>query len=694
MHRRQFLTGLGISLGGVTVGSSTRARTVITDTTAATADDRVDELLFDSSAGLLAAPRTDGGDPGFLPDAQIVAAAEPTATTVDRDGNDDTTAYPDGETIPLMAVDGSVVAFAAPFAPDDSDAGSYGNEDVLLNVFDAYADAGTIYWDDGHDQFYDRASHSAVAARADTAGHTVAATTDIADAVTREDAAAAVVTSPADPFSAAEQDALAAFAADGGLVVLMSQSDYKNYDATASLNDLADGIDTTIRFNDTQVTDDQHNAGAAFAPTTATFPSDDHASLLAARTDGTDDVTITADETYTVDVVRVTDGDTVDVRFRDGTTDTVRIVGIDTPETGQTTERVAEYEGITDAAALKARGDAATAYARDALGGQTVTLSFDAGGPARGDYGRLLGYLTLPDGTTYNRRAVADGVARVYASAFSQYDDYWAAEATARAAGDGLWELSDPTAIGGPDSRSVESLFFPDPVAVTGGQTVVTSADSTPLVTADAAARVAAVGGPLIDEGFEPAESDGAATNEGHDVSMFVAELIDCLAADGLSAPVLVDGGHGQFGSDAALSAEDVAYFQRFLEGWSPAGVDLDGVTTLPHDTGPALCHDDGTPAASALIVSSPTTAFTAAERRAVADFADAGGAVILIGSAADTDALARFAPLTDALDTTVGFTTTPVTDRTHNLGGDPARPTTTALTEPAAVLGSNATSQ
>jgi hypothetical protein len=83
------------------------------------------------------------------------------------------------------------------------------------------------------------------------------------------------------------------------------------------------------------------------------------------------------------------------------------------------------------------------------------------------------------------------------------------------------------------------------------------------------------------------------------------------------------------------------------------------------------------------VIISTPTTELSAAERTAVADFANAGGAVILLGSAAaDTDALTNFDPLLSDLNTTVGFTTTAVTDANNSLAGDPSVPTTTNFDE------------
>jgi endonuclease YncB( thermonuclease family) len=640
----------------------------------------VDELVFDSTSSLLA-DGTGGDEFGYLPAERVVVAAEGTAESTDADGNGDAVSYPDGEDLPLVAADGSVVAFGFPFAQDAVTFGPYGNEEVLLNVLDEYAGSGTVLWDEGHGQYYDLESHSSFAGYAGENGYTVEATSDVL--VDLPSADAVVVTSPSDSFSDTEVDALSSFADDGGLVVLMDQSDYGDYDQTANLNDLAAGVGTTIRFNDNQVVDDQQNDGRAFVPVSSSFNTDDHASLLAAR----EGLGLDPAGEYEVDVVEVTDGDTMDVVIpdQDGIEETVRVVGIDTPETGSTDERIEEYEGITDEPALKDLADQATGYAEDHLAGETLTLSFDENEPARGDYGRLLGFLELPDGTVYNRQAVADGWARVYSSGFGDHDDYWDAEDAAQADGKGIWSISDPASIPESGDDPVDSLFFPSPVAVQGGSTVVASENGDPLVAVDESAGVAAVGGPLVDEGFEPAEG-GDPSNDGQQVYPFVANLINYLADGTIAGPVLFDGGHGQFDSDFGLSAEDVAYFQRYLEGQSTATVDsiaLEGTNDLTDDEGPALLDDAGDPVASALVVTAPVDEVTADERAAVADFAAAGGAVVLVGTARDTGALANFEDVVADLGTSVGFTGTAVTDGSNNLGGEPSLPTTTSFPGP-----------
>ncbi|CQH59722.1 endonuclease domain protein [Halobacterium hubeiense] len=613
----------------------------------------VDSLVFDSTASLLA-------EDGFLDESSVVVTAMDTATSTDADGNGDATAYPDGEDLPLVAADGPVVAFGFPFAQNDVSFGQYGNEEVLLNVLDEYAGSGTVLWDESHGQFYDLASHSSFAGYAEENGYEVTAASSLPGNLA--DASAVVVTTPADAFTENELSVLSMFASDGGLVVLMDQSDFSDYDQTANLNEVADALDTSIRFNDNQVVDAQNNAGSDFVPVTSSFNTDDYGSLLAAREDLGPE--LDASEEYEVDVVNVTDGDTVEVQFDDGTQKTVRTVGHDTPETSAENERPQEWEGIDDPETLLKWGDEATSYAEDALDGKTVTLSFDEGEGLRGNYGRLLGLLEV-DGSLYNEQVVADGYARVYDSGLGRHDEFWSAEADARAAGRGLWADSDVEATPVVGDDPVSELFVPyaTSVTATGGladeRVPVASEGGEPLVAVDEDANVAMLGGPLPDESFESAEGGPGVGDYGNYV--FLTNLVDAVAASDRSGDVLVDGGHGQFGADYALAAEDAAYYQRYLEGHS---IGLEGTNDYGDEYGPDLAD------ARALVVTAPSEPFTDDEIAAVASFAESGGAVVLASASGDAaaDARGHLDDLAAELGTDLR-TGTVVTDASNNVG-------------------------
>jgi len=105
-----------------------------------------------------------------------------------------------------------------------------------------------------------------------------------------------------------------------------------------------------------------------------------------------------AHEGRTFTVVKVVDGDTLDVDRPDGRYDhtRVRLLGVDTPESVDPRKPVEHF------------GPEAAAFVRDAVAGKPVTLRVDAA-RTRDRYGRLLAYVIGPDGTNLNERIVATG---------------------------------------------------------------------------------------------------------------------------------------------------------------------------------------------------------------------------------------------------------------------------------------------
>jgi len=151
-----------------------------------------------------------------------------------------------------------------------------------------------------------------------------------------------------------------------------------------------------------------------------------------------------------VTVTRVVDGDTFDVRFANGTTDTVRLLGVDTPEVYGSNDPT-EFEGVPDTeagqACLRSAGEAASAALRERLAGGEATLVLDPLSDGRGDYGRLLAYVEV-NGTDLTRWLLEEGYARVYDSTFSRSDDYYTVESAAQEAGTGLWTCRSPGSTG------------------------------------------------------------------------------------------------------------------------------------------------------------------------------------------------------------------------------------------------------
>jgi micrococcal nuclease len=152
-----------------------------------------------------------------------------------------------------------------------------------------------------------------------------------------------------------------------------------------------------------------------------------------------------------VTVVKVVDGDTMDVRLPNGSVETVRLLGVDTPETTDVETLPFEWEGVPDT--LDGRdwlanwGDDATRYAEDRLAGQEVYIEVDPEADRRGIYGRLLVYVYQSEDaeTSFNERLLVNGYARYYDSTFSQQDSFQAAETTARDSNVGVWDYTEPT---------------------------------------------------------------------------------------------------------------------------------------------------------------------------------------------------------------------------------------------------------
>ena len=81
-------------------------------------------------------------------------------------------------------------------------------------------------------------------------------------------------------------------------------------------------------------------------------------------------------EERVVEVMRVIDGDTIDVVFPDGVTDRVRLLGVDTPE-AQGQNQPYEYAGTTDTVCLDEWGVEASIFATKALDWREVALVSD-----------------------------------------------------------------------------------------------------------------------------------------------------------------------------------------------------------------------------------------------------------------------------------------------------------------------------
>jgi len=132
-------------------------------------------------------------------------------------------------------------------------------------------------------------------------------------------------------------------------------------------------------------------------------------------------------------VIRVVDGDTLHVR-RDGQDLTVRLIGMNTPET------------VKENSPVECYGPEASDYAKGRLTGQLVTLEYDDSQGRTDQYGRTLAYVWLEnaDGSLslVNLDEITQGYARERQYGPVPYawkSQFKAAQSAARSAGAGLW---------------------------------------------------------------------------------------------------------------------------------------------------------------------------------------------------------------------------------------------------------------
>ena len=135
-------------------------------------------------------------------------------------------------------------------------------------------------------------------------------------------------------------------------------------------------------------------------------------------------------------VAAVYDGDTVKVKFGDGTERKIRLIGIDSPELDDS------RDGVRFMALMAKR------FAYLKLNGRRVALSYER--PLEDKYGRLLAYLTPDDGPLFNEEILREGFAlvlRAFPHDPGMMKRFDLAEAEAKNAGKGLWRKSGPPEV-------------------------------------------------------------------------------------------------------------------------------------------------------------------------------------------------------------------------------------------------------
>src|SRR4051812_30858562 len=151
---------------------------------------------------------------------------------------------------------------------------------------------------------------------------------------------------------------------------------------------------------------------------------------------------------YKARLLSVTDGDTIKVRLASGSRRTVRLIGIDTPESHKpgvpvecgAREATASMLRLSFTAPKDTNGDGL----EDKAGGKgrRVTLKTDATQDTKDRHGRPLAYVTTSSGSQLQLGQLNRGWAKVYVfnhKRFQRYKRYAAAQSSARTSKVGVW---------------------------------------------------------------------------------------------------------------------------------------------------------------------------------------------------------------------------------------------------------------
>ncbi len=135
----------------------------------------------------------------------------------------------------------------------------------------------------------------------------------------------------------------------------------------------------------------------------------------------------------TYPVIKVVDGDTLAV-LMDGKSVTLRLIGLDTPET------------VDPRKPVQCFGQAARDMAKQILSGTDVRLEFDPSQGMLDKYGRTLAYVYVPanskpEGILFNEYMIAEGYGHEYTYnlPYKYQKEFKAAEGRAREEKRGLW---------------------------------------------------------------------------------------------------------------------------------------------------------------------------------------------------------------------------------------------------------------
>lgn len=150
-------------------------------------------------------------------------------------------------------------------------------------------------------------------------------------------------------------------------------------------------------------------------------------------------------------VVSVVDGDTIKINLN-GTTETLRLIGIDTPET------------VDPRKPVQCFGKEASNKAKELLSGQKVRIEKDSTQGDRDKYGRLLVYVWREDGLFFNEYMVKQGYAHEYT-----YDTPYKYQAQFKS--DEIYARTNQLGLWSPDTCNGDTTSEATPLSQTTTQT-------------------------------------------------------------------------------------------------------------------------------------------------------------------------------------------------------------------------------
>jgi endonuclease YncB( thermonuclease family) len=137
--------------------------------------------------------------------------------------------------------------------------------------------------------------------------------------------------------------------------------------------------------------------------------------------------TTTSEQVY-YPVIKVVDGDTLTIQMN-GKSQTLRLIGLDTPET------------VDPRKPVQCFGIEASNKAKNVLTGQKVLIETDPSQDTYDKYNRLLVYVFLQDGTLFNKTMISEGFGHEYTynTPYKYQSEFKIAENEARIQKKGLW---------------------------------------------------------------------------------------------------------------------------------------------------------------------------------------------------------------------------------------------------------------